>query len=42
MELMAAYDGATLHGHNEFARKACPSFSVAKEYKDIIEFYEDN
>lgn len=42
MELMACYDGATLHGHNEFARKACPSFSVAKEYKDIIEFYEDN
>ena len=42
MELMACYDGATLHGHNEFAAKACPSFSVAKEYKDVIDFYADD
>ena len=42
MELMACYDGATLHGHNEFASKACPSFDVQKEYKDIIEFHADN
>jgi N-acetylmuramoyl-L-alanine amidase len=42
MELMACYDGATLHGHNEFAAKACPSFDVQKEYKDIIEFHADN
>jgi len=42
MELMGCYDGATLHGHNEFARKACPSFSVYKEYKDIIDFHKDD
>ena len=42
MELMACYDGATLHGHNEFAAKACPSFDVQKEYKDVIKFYADN
>ena len=42
MELMACYDGATLHGHNEFAAKACPSFDVQKEYKDVIEFYANN
>ncbi len=42
MELMAAYDGATLHGHNEFSSKACPSFDVQKEYKDVIDFYADN
>ena len=42
MELMACYDGATLHGHNEFAAKACPSFDVQKEYKDVIKFYANN
>lgn len=42
MELMGCYKGATLHGHNEFANKACPSFNVAKEYKDIIAFHNDN
>jgi len=24
--------GASVHGHNEFSAKACPSFDVAKEY----------
>jgi N-acetylmuramoyl-L-alanine amidase len=40
MELLLKHEGATLHGHNEFAAKACPSFNVKKEYKDIIEFYK--
>lgn len=42
MELMCTYEKATLHGHNEFASKACPSFIVADEYKDVINFYNDD
>jgi len=30
--LLEEYPGATIHGHNEFAAKACPSFDVQKEY----------
>jgi len=38
--LMDKYKGATLHGHNEFAAKACPSFKVQSEYSDLIEMFK--
>lgn len=34
-ELKAKYPNATIHGHREFAAKACPSFDAKSEYKDI-------
>jgi N-acetylmuramoyl-L-alanine amidase len=34
-ELKAKYPKATIHGHREFANKACPSFDALKEYADI-------
>lgn len=30
-ELTDRYKGATIHGHNEFSSKACPSFNVQTE-----------
>jgi N-acetylmuramoyl-L-alanine amidase len=38
--LMVEYPKATLHGHNEFSAKACPSFIVKDEYKYLIDCYE--
>lgn len=34
--LLRTYPAATLHGHNEFARKACPCFDVRREYASLI------
>ena len=34
-DLTKVYKNASLHGHNEFSRKACPSFSVKDEYNSL-------
>ena len=34
-ELKAKYPKATIHGHREFANKACPSFDANEEYKNL-------
>lgn len=34
-ELKRKYPGAAIHGHRDFAAKACPCFDARKEYKDI-------
>lgn len=34
-KLKGLYPGATIHGHREFANKACPCFDAAKEYANI-------
>lgn len=33
--LKDTYPNATIHGHNEFAKKDCPSFNVNLEFKNI-------
>lgn len=35
VELMIKYPDATIHGHREFANKACPCFDAQKEYQCI-------
>ena len=40
-ELMNTHINSTLHGHNEFSPKACPSFDVQKEYEDLINYFKD-
>lgn len=32
--LKAAFPGAKVYGHRDFAKKACPSFDATKEYDD--------
>jgi N-acetylmuramoyl-L-alanine amidase len=34
-DLKAKYPGATVHGHREFANKACPCFDAKNEYKNL-------
>ena len=34
-DLRILYPKATIHGHCEYAKKACPCFDAKKEYKDI-------
>lgn len=34
-DLKRKYPNATIHGHRDFAAKACPSFDATTEYKNI-------
>jgi len=34
-ELKQRFPGATVHGHREFANKACPCFDAYTEYKNV-------
>lgn len=34
-ELKERYPSATIHGHREFAAKACPCFDAKYEYRDL-------
>lgn len=35
VKLKKQFPKATVHGHNEFSSKACPSFNVQKEYGEF-------
>ena len=39
--LMNEYTNSTLHGHNEFSSKACPSFNVQEEYVELINYFKE-
>jgi N-acetylmuramoyl-L-alanine amidase len=34
-QLKSKYPNATIHGHRDFAAKACPSFDATTEYKSV-------
>lgn len=36
-ELTARFPGAKIHGHRDFAAKACPSFDATAEYADLCD-----
>lgn len=35
-DLLERYPNATLHGHNEFSKKACPSFDVQEKFRHLL------
>lgn len=35
LDLKKLYPGAAIHGHRDYANKACPSFDATKEYKRL-------
>lgn len=39
--LKTLYPNATIHGHNEFARKACPCFDARSEYAELLHTESD-
>jgi N-acetylmuramoyl-L-alanine amidase len=40
LNLLDSFPKSTVHGHNEFSSKECPSYNVQREYKEIIKNYE--
>ena len=39
LDLKSTYCDAVVHGHRDFANKACPSFDATTEYKWISDYY---